>query len=88
MENFKIDVDGDGIALITFDVPGRSMNTITGGVIRDLFEIVDTIKTDDAIKGAVITSGKASGFCAGADLGEMNERGVGRRPSRRAKKRS
>jgi hypothetical protein len=27
MENFKIDVDADGIALITFDVPGRSMNT-------------------------------------------------------------
>ncbi|MEQ1616987.1 MAG: 3-hydroxyacyl-CoA dehydrogenase NAD-binding domain-containing protein [Terricaulis sp.] len=76
MENFKIDLDGDDIALITFDVPGRSMNTITGGVIRDLFEIVGTIKSDAAIKGVVFTSGKASGFCAGADLGEMNERGA------------
>ncbi|MGQ0531528.1 MAG: 3-hydroxyacyl-CoA dehydrogenase NAD-binding domain-containing protein [Caulobacteraceae bacterium] len=77
MENFKIDVDSDGIALITFDVPGRSMNTITASVIRDLYEIVDRIKTDAAIKGVVVTSGKTSGFCAGADLGEMNERGVG-----------
>src|SRR5215813_669752 len=77
MENFKIDVDSDGIALITFDVPGRSMNTITGGVVRDLYEIANTIKTDDKIKGAVFTSGKASGFCAGADLGEMNQRGTG-----------
>jgi 3-hydroxyacyl-CoA dehydrogenase/enoyl-CoA hydratase/3-hydroxybutyryl-CoA epimerase len=76
MENFKIDVDSDGIALITFDVPGRSMNTITAGVIRDLFEIVETVKKDDKIKGVVFASGKASGFCAGADLGEMNERGV------------
>jgi 3-hydroxyacyl-CoA dehydrogenase/enoyl-CoA hydratase/3-hydroxybutyryl-CoA epimerase len=76
MENFKIDVDGDGIALITFDVPGRSMNTITAAVIRDLFEVVGKIKTDDKIKGVIITSGKASGFCAGADLGEMNERGI------------
>jgi 3-hydroxyacyl-CoA dehydrogenase/enoyl-CoA hydratase/3-hydroxybutyryl-CoA epimerase len=76
MENFKIETDSDGIALITFDVPGRSMNTITGSVIRDLYEVVDKIKTDDAIKGAVFTSGKTSGFCAGADLGEMNERGV------------
>jgi 3-hydroxyacyl-CoA dehydrogenase/enoyl-CoA hydratase/3-hydroxybutyryl-CoA epimerase len=76
MENFKIDVDSDGIALITFDVPGRSMNTITASVIRDLYEVVGRIKSDAAIKGVVFTSGKASGFCAGADLGEMNERGV------------
>ncbi len=76
MENFKIDVDSDGIALITFDVPGRSMNTITASVIRELYEIVGKIKSDDAIKGVVFTSGKTTGFCAGADLGEMNERGV------------
>jgi 3-hydroxyacyl-CoA dehydrogenase/enoyl-CoA hydratase/3-hydroxybutyryl-CoA epimerase len=77
MENFKIDVDGDGIALVTFDVPGRSMNTITGSVMRDLVQLTDTVKSDDKIKGVVITSGKASGFCAGADLGEMNQRGAG-----------
>jgi len=71
MENFKIDVDADGIALITFDVPGRSMNTLTGKVMDELPALVERIKTDDAIKGAVITSGKASGFCAGADLGDM-----------------
>jgi 3-hydroxyacyl-CoA dehydrogenase/enoyl-CoA hydratase/3-hydroxybutyryl-CoA epimerase len=76
MENFKIDVDSDGIALITFDVPGRSMNTITATVIRELYEVVGRIKSDAAIKGVVFASGKASGFCAGADLGEMNERGV------------
>jgi len=77
MENFKIDLDSDGIALITFDVPGRSMNTITGGVIKDLYEVVDRIKSDAAIKGVVFASGKTSGFCAGADLGEMNQRGAG-----------
>ncbi|UPT61888.1 MAG: 3-hydroxyacyl-CoA dehydrogenase NAD-binding domain-containing protein [Hyphomonadaceae bacterium JAD_PAG50586_4] len=76
MENFKIDVDSDGIALVTFDVPGRSMNTVTGSVMRELVELVNTIKGDDKIKGAVICSGKASGFCAGADLGELNERGA------------
>ncbi len=76
MENFKIDVDSDGIALITFDVPGRSMNTITASVIRELYDVVSRIKTDAGIKGVVFASGKASGFCAGADLGEMNERGA------------
>jgi len=71
MENFKIDVDADGIALITFDVPGRSMNTLTSGVMAEIPQVVERIRTDDAIKGAVLTSGKASGFCAGADLGDM-----------------
>ncbi|WP_226635239.1 3-hydroxyacyl-CoA dehydrogenase NAD-binding domain-containing protein [Brevundimonas poindexterae] len=71
MENFKIDVDSDGIALITFDVPGRSMNTLTGKVMQEIPEWVEQVKTDDAIKGAVLTSGKSSGFCAGADLGDM-----------------
>ena len=71
METFKIDVDADGIALVTFDVPGRSMNTLTGQVMAELPQVVERIRTDPAIKGAVIASGKASGFCAGADLGEL-----------------
>ncbi|MBT9445879.1 MAG: enoyl-CoA hydratase/isomerase family protein [Hyphomonadaceae bacterium] len=71
MENFKVEVDEDGIAVFTFDVPGRSMNTITAGVMKELPQIVEQIKTDPAIKGAVLQSGKATGFCAGADLGEM-----------------
>ena len=71
MENFKIDVDADGIALVTFDVAGRSMNTLTGQVMDEIPQVVERIKTDDAIKGAVLTSGKPSGFCAGADLGDM-----------------
>ena len=71
METFKIDVDADGVALVTFDVPGRSMNTITAQVMAELPQVVERIRTDPAIKGAVIASGKVSGFCAGADLGEM-----------------
>ena len=71
MENFKIEIDADGVALVTFDVPGRSTNTITGSVMRELGEVAERLKDDAAIKGAVITSGKAGGFCAGADLGEI-----------------
>ena len=71
MENFKIDVDADGIAVITFDVPNRSMNTLTSQVMAEIPEWVAKVKADEAIKGVVLTSGKASGFCAGADLGDM-----------------
>jgi 3-hydroxyacyl-CoA dehydrogenase/enoyl-CoA hydratase/3-hydroxybutyryl-CoA epimerase len=31
--NFTLDVDGEGIALITWDMPGRSMNLIDLNVI-------------------------------------------------------
>ena len=71
MNNFTVAIDDLGIALITFDVPGRSMNTLTGEVMREFGEIIQTLATDASIKGAIITSGKASGFCAGADLGEL-----------------
>ena len=75
MENFKIEVDSDGVALVTFDVPGRTMNTLTASVIKEVGEVVERIKSDEAIKGAVITSGKTTGFCAGADLGELGGSG-------------
>src|SRR5262249_13072579 len=65
--NFKLDTDADGIALITWDAPGRSMNVIDRNVIEELSDIVETVAGDGAIRGAVITSGKEA-FCAGADL--------------------
>ncbi|NBC19781.1 MAG: 3-hydroxyacyl-CoA dehydrogenase [Alphaproteobacteria bacterium] len=73
LETFEWDVDSDGIAHAVFDVPGRSMNTLTGQAIADIIAITNEVATNDAIKGLVISSGKPSGFCAGADLGEMGE---------------
>ncbi|MBI4273224.1 MAG: enoyl-CoA hydratase/isomerase family protein [Rhizobiales bacterium] len=66
-ENFKLDIDADGIALVTWDSPGRSMNVINAKVTEELSAVVEKVAGDTAIKGAVITSGKDS-FCAGADL--------------------
>ena len=67
MANFNLDVDGDGIAVITWDMADRSMNVITTGVIEELGALVDKVAADSAIKGAVATSGKDA-FCGGADL--------------------
>ncbi len=77
MNNFTIVTDEAGIALITFDVPGRSMNTLTAEVVRELGEITEKLRTDASIKGAIFTSGKTSGFCAGADLGELGGGSMG-----------
>src|SRR5215470_12200915 len=67
MANFKLDVDADGIALITWDMAERSMNVITANVIEELGTLVDKVTADAAIKGAIVTSGKDA-FCGGADL--------------------
>ena len=65
--NFTLDIDGDGIALVTWNEPGRTMNVIDAKVIEELSAIVEELATDGAVKGVVITSGKET-FCAGADL--------------------
>ncbi len=68
MSGFSLDVGGDGVAIITWDLPGKSMNVMSLDALRDLDACIDRVLADDAIKGAVITSGKAS-FAAGMDLG-------------------
>jgi 3-hydroxyacyl-CoA dehydrogenase/enoyl-CoA hydratase/3-hydroxybutyryl-CoA epimerase len=65
--NFTVDIDGDGIALVTWNMPERSMNVIDLTVMEELGGIVEQVAAEATIKGAVITSGKDS-FCAGADL--------------------
>jgi len=65
--NFRFEVDSDGIALATWDMPDRSMNVITLEVMEELSRLVETVASDEAIKGCVIASGKDA-FSGGADL--------------------
>lgn len=61
-------VDAEGIALISLDVAGRSVNVFTPEFTRELRNIVDAVTNSSDIVGAVVTSGKPAGFMAGADL--------------------
>ncbi|MGO9237776.1 MAG: 3-hydroxyacyl-CoA dehydrogenase NAD-binding domain-containing protein [Methylocella sp.] len=65
--NFRFETDSDGIALLTWDMPGRSMNVITPEVIGEIEAVVDHVAAEASIKGCVITSGKDN-FSGGADL--------------------
>src|SRR5262245_8564297 len=42
-KNFTVETDADGIALVTWDTPNRSINVIDMEVIEELGKIVDTI---------------------------------------------
>ncbi len=66
-KNFTIETDEDGLALITWDMPEKSMNVIDLDVMDELDAIVDQVAGDEAIRGAVITSAKDA-FSGGADL--------------------
>jgi len=70
LDHFRLETDADGIALVTWDMPGRSMNVITLDAMRELSDIVEHVATTDAVKGCVIASGKKD-FSGGADLGML-----------------
>ena len=56
LTDFRFETDPDGIALATWDMPGRSMNVITEGVMDQLEQIVEQVASDPTIKGCVIAT--------------------------------
>jgi 3-hydroxyacyl-CoA dehydrogenase/enoyl-CoA hydratase/3-hydroxybutyryl-CoA epimerase len=66
-KNITITVDADGIATITWDMPGRSMNVLSEASLSEYADAVHQAIADDAVKGVIVTSGKRD-FIAGADL--------------------
>ena len=58
MTEFHYATDADGVATITWDVPGKSMNVMTLDGLNELDAAVDKALADPEVKGIVITSGK------------------------------
>ncbi len=67
MTDFHYAVDADGVATITWDIPGKSMNVMSLDGLAELEACVDKVLADDKVKGAIITSGKKD-FAGGMDL--------------------
>ena len=81
-QTLRMDVDADGIAVITLDAPGRPMNVVSPEFIDDLVAAIERIAADAAIRGAIITSAKPA-FMAGADLKYIATRAGGAISQRR-----
>ena len=69
-EVIHVSVDADGIATLLFDRKDNVMNVMDMKFMTELETAVKQVAGDDAIKGAIITSGKPV-FAAGADLKDM-----------------
>jgi 3-hydroxyacyl-CoA dehydrogenase/enoyl-CoA hydratase/3-hydroxybutyryl-CoA epimerase len=63
----------DGVAVVTFDLPNESVNKFTPSVITEFTAMIERIEKDNAVKAAVIISGKAGNFIAGADIDQFLE---------------
>lgn len=73
--NFKVETDVDGIALVTWGVPGPSKNVLDELTINELEVIVKQTSADAAVNGVVITSAKEV-LSTGLDLSMLE--GIGR----------
>lgn len=67
MTDFTLATDTDGVATITWDVQGKSMNVMSEQGFKDLDAMIDKVLADPTIKGVILTSGKKD-FAGGMDL--------------------
>ena len=61
----------DGVATITLNNPDER-NTMTAPMVSEIVAAMDRIEADENI-GAIVVTGTAPAFCAGANLGNLAE---------------
>ncbi len=71
MTDFTLTKDADGVAFITWDAQGKSMNVLTREAFEEVSALIDQALEDDEVKGIVIASGKEGSFAGGMDLNTL-----------------
>ncbi|NUQ73762.1 MAG: fatty acid oxidation complex subunit alpha FadJ [Polyangiaceae bacterium] len=64
----SMSVRPDGVAVVTYDVPGESVNTLKEAFTEEFERIAAEITKNPEIKGAILVSGKRDTWIAGADI--------------------
>lgn len=62
---------GDGVAVMTLDAPQRR-NALTLAMVDEITDALDAVEADPTV-GAVVVTGTAPAFCAGADLSHLGD---------------
>jgi enoyl-CoA hydratase len=68
MAEVQIDI-ADGVAVVTLDAPGRR-NALTLPMVDEIAAALDAVEADPTV-GALVVTGTAPAFCAGADLSHL-----------------
>ncbi len=71
MSAFDLKVEEDGLAILTFDLPGEKVNKFSADVIGELADVLIRLAREARIRGLLVRSGKPDVFIAGADVKEF-----------------
>ena len=70
---FSLEIRDNGVAVITIDVPGESMNTLKDTFADEVGRLMNQLESNSDVKGVVFISGKPGSFIAGADINMIND---------------
>lgn len=68
---FRVEELDGKIALVTFDLPDKKVNTLGQAVLRELAGLVAGLARRTDLRGLLFQSGKPGQFIAGADLNDL-----------------
>jgi 3-hydroxyacyl-CoA dehydrogenase / enoyl-CoA hydratase / 3-hydroxybutyryl-CoA epimerase / enoyl-CoA isomerase len=68
---FHVDVEPDGVAVVTFDIPGSKANTLGAPILAELGHVLSQLESTPNLAGVIFRSGKPGMFIAGADIKEL-----------------
>ncbi|MGV3658702.1 MAG: 3-hydroxyacyl-CoA dehydrogenase NAD-binding domain-containing protein [Prosthecobacter sp.] len=72
-KHFKVSVDHDGMAWVTFDSPKSAANVWNEETLREFNHHLEALEHDTRVKALVLRSAKERIFVAGADLKAIRE---------------
>ena len=68
---FRLEEVGNKVALVTFDLPGKKVNTLGQAVLMELHGLIAALEKRTDLRGLLLRGGKPGQFIAGADLNEL-----------------
>ncbi|MEZ4273463.1 MAG: 3-hydroxyacyl-CoA dehydrogenase NAD-binding domain-containing protein [Myxococcota bacterium] len=67
-QNLRLEIDEDGIAILTFDCIDSAVNIISREVGIELTRLLEEVAADPRVRALIVASGKQDNFIAGADI--------------------
>ncbi len=65
----------DGMATLTVNRPDK-LNALNDQVVSQLHQAAELLRTDDLVRGVILTGSGTKAFVAGADIGDLATQGV------------